>query len=705
MAMGRGAARRAFAIAAAALMLASAIPLAVAPAAQAAGAVTVQDKQYGTAVAGTASTILFPVTVSSMGANGTVSIGKATGEPAWLTVSKGEFTGDGTFALVLGTTAAATAGTTKVELRVASSSGTLPSVNINVIVSAAGSAAATLTGGAMTAQVGTGFTATATLQLSGTTVNSGLTGFPASTWFTSLPSGVSVSASATAGSSNMTLSFVGTPTAAGTWPFFMTVPSSALVGSSSGLTVSYAANQGQISVQQAVGTPRNVTAISGNGGITVSWLAPTGGGPVTGYEVSISLSGDSFKAVSNPGALQHVEPSTYLEQGRTYTVKIRAVGSFGPGAANSTTVLVYQSTSVPGKVTGLIAVTGQNDITVEWGPPRNSAGGVDSFLYYEWSVSPEGGPEGAWTRKNVDPSRMASTVYDYVPASNLTPGVKYVVKVRAVNSYGEGEVNQTTVVPKIHSSEARIRSFVGISLPTSVGSVGNTTLISGTGTRSDPYYYDIRCAYNVKTDAGWTGSIFDGDLITRDGNATAYLASSDFAPEGWAFLTLAERVEVYAVGVAEDGVNVRYYHFSVLRERPFEPVTSITLTFNLTATVDKRVELTAIVGPENAEHKDVSWVILDFNGAGEICEVKRQFGKDYFIPHAPGTVRMMAVVADGVSYGTEFQKTFNMTIVEAPPLERGGAQLPGGWALPVLGGIGVIYLGIAIASRYSRRRE
>lgn len=71
---------------------------------------------------------------------------------------------------------------------------------------------------------------TTAITLTGGTVANALVNADASGWFTGLPSGITVSANAQAGSSTITLTFSGTPTAASIQPFIITIPGNLLSG-------------------------------------------------------------------------------------------------------------------------------------------------------------------------------------------------------------------------------------------------------------------------------------------------------------------------------------------------------------------------------------------------------------------------------------------------------------------------------------------
>jgi len=82
------------------------------------------------------------------------------------------------------------------------------------------------------------------------------------------------------------------------------------------------------------GAPEDLTATPGDSGVALSWAAPAsdGGSPITGYEVSKD-DGASWTGVE----LNTSYTFTGLINGMTYTFKVRAVNSKGPGAEASIT--------------------------------------------------------------------------------------------------------------------------------------------------------------------------------------------------------------------------------------------------------------------------------------------------------------------------------------------------------------------------------
>jgi len=94
----------------------------------------------------------------------------------------------------------------------------------------------------------------------------------------------------------------------------------------------------------APGAPTSVVASSGNGQVSLAFVAPAsdGGAAITSYRASCSLSGASFTgtAASSPVVV------TGLTNGSTYTCSVAAINSVGTGAASPTVQALASAAAV-----------------------------------------------------------------------------------------------------------------------------------------------------------------------------------------------------------------------------------------------------------------------------------------------------------------------------------------------------------------------
>ena len=121
------------------------------------------------------------------------------------------------------------------------------------------------------------------------------------------------------------------------------------------------------------GVPGNLTSISGDHQVTLSWEAPshTGASDITGYEYQKSPTsgefGDTWTEVSGErGASEVIVP--HLTGGTTYSFRVRAVNSQGAGDFTEVSAIAYDGpTAEPGVPTNLSIISGDRQVTLNWG--------------------------------------------------------------------------------------------------------------------------------------------------------------------------------------------------------------------------------------------------------------------------------------------------------------------------------------------------
>ncbi len=173
----------------------------------------------------------------------------------------------------------------------------------------------------------------------------------------------------------------------------------------------------------------NLTAIPDDGQVTLTWTVPAtdGGSPITTYQVSKD-NGESWTDVG----LDTSYTFTGLTNGTEYTFKVRAVNSEGPGEAASITAVPIM-TYPPDAPQNFTATPGYRQAVLSWDPPA-SDGGTPIIKY---QLSKDNGE--SWTDVHKD-----LTTYTFI---NLTNGIEYTFKVRAVNNKGPGAEASATAIP------------------------------------------------------------------------------------------------------------------------------------------------------------------------------------------------------------------------------------------------------------------
>jgi hypothetical protein len=179
----------------------------------------------------------------------------------------------------------------------------------------------------------------------------------------------------------------------------------------------------------APGAPSGVTGAAGNGSVTVSWNAPAsnGGSVITGYTATASPGGATCSWTSGPLSCT----VGGLTNGTSYTVTVTAHNSVGTGPASAPSPAVTPA-AVPGAPTNVVALAGNQTLSVSWNAPASNGGSV--ITGYTATASP-GGATCSWTS-----GPLSCTV------GGLTNGTSYTVTVTAHNSVGTGPASAPTTV-------------------------------------------------------------------------------------------------------------------------------------------------------------------------------------------------------------------------------------------------------------------
>ena len=224
--------------------------------------------------------------------------------------------------------------------------------------------------------------------------------------------------------------------------------------------------------------PRNLKATAGDQQVSLSWSAPSSGGPITQYRV-----------ITSPGDLRATTTSTNyvvtgLTNGTTYSFAVQAANALGYGPAARTTATPH--VIPPTAPTNLAATSGPGtgQMTLSWTPPTSN-GSAPNIDHYTITVSPGG--------TSVQVNGQTTT---YV-ASNLADNVTYTFKVTATNSKGATGPAATVYAPLPIGANIGMQPTAG----------GPTTSITVTGQQflkneSITLYWDVtsHVATSVVTD-------------------------------------------------------------------------------------------------------------------------------------------------------------------------------------------------------------
>ncbi len=213
-----------------------------------------------------------------------------------------------------------------------------------------------------------------------------------------------------------------------------------------------------VTIATAPGRPRSLTAVPGNGQVTLSWQASSNGGsPITSWQFRLQSAADDGTLTTDfareawvtiPGSDADTTSYTVvsLSNDMIYRFQVRAVNATNPGLGTPATSAVVNPGMPPGQPTMLPATASASSVTLNWTPPINAAGsslntGGSPILRYEYAQKTGGGDYGEWEAIPTSGANSASTTVrdaqDY-EVRGLTAGTAYQFKVRAVNATGPG---------------------------------------------------------------------------------------------------------------------------------------------------------------------------------------------------------------------------------------------------------------------------
>ncbi|GGK10307.1 hypothetical protein GCM10010123_45340 [Pilimelia anulata] len=202
-------------------------------------------------------------------------------------------------------------------------------------------------------------------------------------------------------------------------------------GASGGQTVTPATTPGQ---------PTQLGVVRGDSSLDLTFTPPgnNGGNAITSYQVSTD-NGATWSTVTTAAGNGGTRTATVtgLTNGTTYQVRVRAVNGVGAGTASAAEP--GTPSTVPGAPTGVSAAAGNNTAEVTFTPPASDGGAT--IAGYEFST--DGGTTWATsaTTAGAGGTRVATL-------TNLMNGVSYEVRVRAVNTRGNGPASApASVVP------------------------------------------------------------------------------------------------------------------------------------------------------------------------------------------------------------------------------------------------------------------
>jgi hypothetical protein len=294
----------------------------------------------------------------------------------------------------------------------------------------------------------------------------------------------------------------------------------------------YDAANYSVDVMFAMPRPGRVTgataAEAGRTSATVSWSAPSAGGPVTSYEITpwIGSSPQAPRIVSgSPPATQATIAG--LTTGTTYTFAVRAVNPGGSGAWSDRSNAVTPQTAVaPSAPIGVTAVAASKSASVSWIPSGSDG---DSPITRQ-TVTPYIGSQ-AQTPVEASATATSATI------SGLTNGTSYRFRVSATNDVGTSQSSAP-------SAPAMPYDSIFEQATPDVADAGDSTAV------------ELGVKFSADLDGAVTGIRFyksaentgthTGSLWTASGQRLAQVTFTSETPSGWQLMAFDAPVAVTA---------------------------------------------------------------------------------------------------------------------------------------------------------------
>ena len=274
-----------------------------------------------------------------------------------------------------------------------------------------------------------------------------------------------------------------------------TAPSHTVTGLTNGQTYTFRVRAVNSAGQSAASNSRTATPTTtepeapeslrftpGDGQVTLRWRAPTndGGSEITHYEYEQDGSGTWIST----GGTATSHTVTGLNNGQTYTFRVRAVNALGNGAVVMLEATPSPSTggggggprqTVPSAPRNLLAEGGDGQVKLTWDEPEDDGG--SEITDYQYRIN----GRNPWTA--IGSTDTTHTV------TGLVNGTVYVFEVRAVNRIGRGRAsNRAEATPE--APEVFTLDFAHFANGTGITSEMVLVNVSPHPIRPAIYFYD-----------------------------------------------------------------------------------------------------------------------------------------------------------------------------------------------------------------------
>ncbi len=171
--------------------------------------------------------------------------------------------------------------------------------------------------------------------------------------------------------------------------------------------------------------PQNVSAATGDHQATVTWNLPAsdGGSLITSFTITPYIGNTAGVPVTGDASTSKV--MTGLTNGTTYTFRVYASNSIGPGPTASSNAIVV---GLPAAPTGVAATGSANQATVSWTSSVTNGATITSYVVQAYVGS---------QKQNASATGGATSVV----IAGLPAGVTYTFQVYAQSNYGDSPLS------------------------------------------------------------------------------------------------------------------------------------------------------------------------------------------------------------------------------------------------------------------------
>ena len=277
----------------------------------------------------------------------------------------------------------------------------------------------------------------------------------------------------------------------------------------------------------APGAVSGVTATAAKAGATVTWTAPSSGGPPTSYVVTPYI-GSTAQATTTvtgtpPATTANVRN---LTPGTSYTFSVHATNANGSGPESGhTNAVTPTGATAPNAPTGVAAATAGGQAQVNWTDPTDDGG--SSITGYK--ITPY---LGSTAQTPVSVGRRQ----DHATVTGLTNGASYTFTVTAINGVGSTESAKSAAV----TPAATLLDF---GTPATIDG-GDT---SGRQPRREVHRVAVRPGHRHPLLQGeHQHGTHVGDLWSASGQLLASATFSNESASGWQSVQFSQPVSVTA---------------------------------------------------------------------------------------------------------------------------------------------------------------